>query len=550
MRYVEGTDLRALLNRDGRIEPRRALDIAAQVGGALDAAHARGLVHRDVKPGNILIAPGVAGAPEHCYLTDFGLTKDTSSPVELTATGTFVGTIDYIAPEQIEGATPDGHGDQYALACVLFECLTGHPPFPRDQEIVVMWAHLQDEPPAVTADRPDLPPAIDAVITRAMAKAPGARFPSCTAMLDAARAALDPSAAPRDVTRARARPAPVTRVGAAAPKLAAPPLAAPPLAGPAAAAPAPVPAPPRPTVAPTRPARRAGLAPWLAVAGALVVVAAVAGALIGKGGDKATPNTGRLASNADLALRYQAPWVPGGAGDAVPGLTLADPIALRAGSARIVAGPIVKPGPGLLPAGVKASATDAVALGSTPALRYMGVTGAGNAPATVFVVVTDRGPDAIACVGAATSACNAVVATLQLRRSSPLDIEPSKAYATALSGVLGDQTRREAADRRALARAATSRDQATAAAAASRAQGDLAARARQLRPEMGRAANDAVAAALAKLARGYRLLATAARRHDAEGYRAASRLLRGAHADLADAIGALKLLGYDVQGGA
>ena len=143
------------------------------MGSALDAAHIRGLVHRDVKPGNILIAadPGI-DVPEHCYLTDFGLTKDTSSPVELTATGTFVGTIDYIAPEQIEGAKPDGRGDQYALACVLYECLAGHPPFPRDEEIVVMWAHLQDEPPTVTAARPDLPPAIDAVIAQAMAKSP------------------------------------------------------------------------------------------------------------------------------------------------------------------------------------------------------------------------------------------------------------------------------------------------------------------------------------------------------------------------------------------
>ena len=128
--------------------------------------------------------------PEHCYLTDFGLTKDTSSPVELTATGTFVGTIDYVAPEQIEGAKPDGRGDQYALACVLYECLTGQPPFPRDEEIVVMWAHLQDEPPTVTAARPDLPPAIDAVIAQAMAKSPEERFATCTAMVAAARDAL------------------------------------------------------------------------------------------------------------------------------------------------------------------------------------------------------------------------------------------------------------------------------------------------------------------------------------------------------------------------
>jgi serine/threonine protein kinase len=189
MRYVEGTDLRKLLDASGRLEPHRALDIAAQVAGALDAAHTRGLIHRDVKPGNILIA----GGSEHCYLTDFGLTKDTSSPVELTATGTFVGTIDYIAPEQIEGAKPTGRGDQYALACVLFECLTSRLPFARDDEISVMWAHLQDEPPTLTALRPDLPAAIDAVILRALAKDPRQRYETCTALVAAARAALSPA---------------------------------------------------------------------------------------------------------------------------------------------------------------------------------------------------------------------------------------------------------------------------------------------------------------------------------------------------------------------
>ena len=177
---------------------------------ALDAAHDRGLVHRDVKPANILIAGDApADRPEHCYLTDFGLTKDTSSPVELTATGTFVGTIDYIAPEQIEGAKPAGHGDQYALGCVLFECLTGRLPFARDDEIGVMWAHLQDEPPAVTALRPDLPAAIDAVVARALAKDPRQRYETCTALVDAARAALLPDAVetqrPDCVTAQRSR---------------------------------------------------------------------------------------------------------------------------------------------------------------------------------------------------------------------------------------------------------------------------------------------------------------------------------------------------------
>jgi serine/threonine protein kinase len=193
MHYVEGTDLRDLLSHEGRLEPERALAIAAQVASALDAAHDRGLVHRDVKPGNILIAGDApTDRPEHCYLTDFGLTKDTSSPVELTATGTFVGTIDYIAPEQIEGAKPAGHGDQYALGCVLFECLTGRLPFARDDEIGVMWAHLQDEPPTVTALRPDLPAAIDAVVARALAKDPRQRYGTCTALVEAARAALLP----------------------------------------------------------------------------------------------------------------------------------------------------------------------------------------------------------------------------------------------------------------------------------------------------------------------------------------------------------------------
>jgi serine/threonine-protein kinase len=215
MRYVEGTDLRALLNREGRIEPERAVDITGQIADALDAAHARGLVHRDVKPGNILISldvDDVAGGPEHCYLTDFGLTKELSSPVALTATGTFVGTIDYVAPEQIDGAPPDGRGDQYALACVLFECLTGHTPFVRDQEIVVMWAHLRDAPPSVSAERPDLPAGIDDVIARAMAKAPAERYASCAAMVAAARTAL---AAP--APEAPATPAPGPREGADTP---------------------------------------------------------------------------------------------------------------------------------------------------------------------------------------------------------------------------------------------------------------------------------------------------------------------------------------------
>jgi serine/threonine-protein kinase len=537
MRYVEGTDLRALLDDHAPLEPERALAIAAQVGSALDAAHIRGLVHRDVKPGNILIAAdGGIDAPEHCYLADFGLTKDTSSPVELTATGTFVGTIDYIAPEQIEGAKPDGRGDQYALACVLYECLTGRPPFPRDDDIVVMWAHLQDEPPTVTAARPELPPAIDAVIAQAMAKSPKDRFPTCTAMVAAATAALLPGTGTAGAHPSPPPPAAATRVGE-------------PIFAPAPAAPTAEPGTLRPPAAP--PGRAAARRRPLLVLGALFVIAAsIAGALAGHGGGShATASAAEIVSNGDLELRHDASWALGGSADAVPGLALSRPITLRARDGRIVAGRIARPGPGLLPEGLTASATDTVSLGATPAFRHQGVRAKGGAPATVFVVPTNRGPEAIACVGVASSRCEAVAATLHLRAARALGVEPSQDYAAALAELLRDQSTRERRDRRALRRAATGAEQSAVATSAARAQAALAVRARQPNPGMARAANDAVAGAIAGIARGYRDLGAAARTQDAGRYRAAGAALRRAHGDLAHAITALKLLGYEVQRG-
>jgi hypothetical protein len=552
MRYVEGTDLRELLTRTGRLEPERALAIAAQVASALDAAHVRGLVHRDVKPGNILIAgDSAADRPEHCYLTDFGLTKDTSSPVELTATGTFVGTIDYIAPEQIEGATPAGRGDQYALGCVLFECLTGRLPFAREDELSVMWAHLQDQPPVVTAVRPDLPPAIDAVIARALAKDPEQRYATCTAMVAAARAALLPDAvvAPAAVTRAHDSPlvpANPTRVNRAD---AAPPLAAP--------APAPLAAPTDerrtpPPAAPSSPARAASArrGPFLALAAVLVIGAAVAGALIGKGGsDKPAPAAGKVAANDQLELTYKAPWVSGADADVVPGLQLARPIVLANGDGRIVAGRIAKPGPGLLPDGLQVGATDAVFLGVVPALRHTGVPARGGRHATVFVVPTDQGAQAVVCTSVAASPCEAVAATLRLRTATALDVHPNQAYAAALGRLLRDQSQSESTDRRALGAARTGRGQAAAAASAAAHQAAFAKRAKLLAPDMPRAANDAVVAALAGISRGYARLSSAAGAQDAGRYRAAGAALRSAHADLAHAITNLKLLGYQIQRG-
>jgi hypothetical protein len=196
MRYVHASDLRRVLETEGRLGPGRTLAILDQVARALDAAHARGLVHRDVKPGNILLAPPVIdGDPEHVYLVDFGLARSESDDRSIGGPGSFLGTPRYAAPEQAAGRPVDGRADGYALGCVLYECLTGRPPFPDGAGEAVLLAHLESPPPQVTTLRPDLPPAIDQVITRAMAKSPADRFPTCRALVTAARQALTHSPA-------------------------------------------------------------------------------------------------------------------------------------------------------------------------------------------------------------------------------------------------------------------------------------------------------------------------------------------------------------------
>ena len=194
MRYVHASDLRRLLEAEGRLSPERALAILDQVARALDAAHARGLVHRDVKPGNILLAPPVFDSDaEHVYLVDFGLARSDSDDRSLGGGGSFLGTPRYAAPEQAAGRPVDGRTDGYALGCVLYECLTGQPPFPGGSGEAILLAHLEASPPRVTALRPDLSPAIDQVVARAMAKDPATRFPTCRALLTAACQALTPT---------------------------------------------------------------------------------------------------------------------------------------------------------------------------------------------------------------------------------------------------------------------------------------------------------------------------------------------------------------------
>jgi tRNA A-37 threonylcarbamoyl transferase component Bud32 len=207
MRYVQGTDLRELISRSGRLEPHRAASLVAQVGAALDAAHAHGLVHRDVKPGNVLVAG--MGERDHAYLTDFGLTKRLLSEAGLTRTGEWVGTADYVAPEQIEGKAVDARTDVYALCCVLHQTLTGQVPYVRDSDVAKMYAHLHEPPPAVTAIAPDVPAGFDAVVARGMAKDPAERYPSAGDLGRAAVAAAEgrvADAPERSVARGEALP--------------------------------------------------------------------------------------------------------------------------------------------------------------------------------------------------------------------------------------------------------------------------------------------------------------------------------------------------------
>lgn len=195
MRHVDGIDLRKLL-LEGPLEPDRALAILRQVADALDAAHERGLVHRDVKPGNVLLARRGPEPHDEAYLSDFGLTKRTSSLSGLSGTGEFIGTLDYAAPEQFEGGPLDARTDVYSLGAVLFECLTGRAPFPRPNEAAVMYAHMMEPPPTVTAERPELPEPIDEVVRRAMAKDPADRHATAGAVIAEATDVLGPSAGP------------------------------------------------------------------------------------------------------------------------------------------------------------------------------------------------------------------------------------------------------------------------------------------------------------------------------------------------------------------
>ena len=292
MRLVPGTDLRARIAERGRIAPDEAAALIAQVAGALDAAHAIGLVHRDIKPGNILLERTSEG--DRAYLSDFGLTKRISSASALTRTGMVIGTLDYIAPEQLQGDRVDARTDVYALACLLFHSLTGRVPFPRDDDMAKMYAHVHVPPPSLLDEVAGLPRDLGPVVARGMAKDPSERYQSAGDLGRAALAAVQgeaPTVAERSVATGAAAPTTV----AASPHAAPPPPRHGPPPPPAEATYVPPPAPvashhesPTASLPPQR-----SSAPLWALVGLLLVALGVGAALlvVSSGDDEDAPQS-------------------------------------------------------------------------------------------------------------------------------------------------------------------------------------------------------------------------------------------------------------------
>ncbi|MGY1813503.1 serine/threonine-protein kinase [Blastococcus sp. SYSU D00820] len=330
MRLVEGEDLGSLLARTGPLDPARAVDVVGQVARALDAAHAGGLVHRDVKPSNVLLVARADGrdlassaaGEDFAYLADFGIARvtDEGTGPGLTGTGLAIGSTTYMAPERFGRGPLDGRADVYSLACVLVELLTGRPPFPPGDPVALMHAHLHEQPEPLSARRPGLPAALDAVVARGLAKDPAQRWPSAGELAAAARAALAGSGVPVPAgpdDRTAVGPVPPADGARAATRVE--PVAAP--SRPAAATAAPAPA-----------GRRRGAAlPWAltAVLTAAVVALAVVLVLVDRGRDAAAADA---VENADrlLALALPEGVTPGDCaveeptGDALRELTCPD----------------------------------------------------------------------------------------------------------------------------------------------------------------------------------------------------------------------------------
>jgi Protein kinase domain len=572
MRMVEGPTLKDLIVRR-QLDDRRALRLLTQVAEALDAAHVKGLIHRDVKPQNVLV-----GAGDHAYLADFGLTKG-HDDAGMTETGQFVGTIDYISPEQARGERATARSDVYALAAVLCECLTGQVPFVRATEERVLLAHLSEPPPRLSEVRADLPAAMDDVVARGMAKAPEDRPASADELMLEARRALGAAPEASSSASADTRVRPTAGTPTRGPRTAAPgDPGATRLAGAAAGAAGAGEASAResaaaPPLAGTRVSTGAGRGIFLPVALAAAVLAAVVGFLLGGGSGGSGETFGNSASSGYLELSFPSGWQRLASAPAIPGLAFSQPLALAPSSSatagasgqRLVAGEVPTSGPSLLPAGFTAALAGAlprpepVQLGTLQAYRYSGLSVRGLAgPLTLYVVPTAGGVATIACLSSSSSSssssspaaqCAQIAATLKLNGTTAFGLAPSPQYAAALGRTFGALRAATAAGTAHLRAASSAAAQATAAA-------QLAAAYSSASSALGRltvspavhSANVSLAGSLAAVGRDYAALATAARAGDEAAYAQAQRALGADRVRAASALAALGQAGYAVSG--
>ena len=453
MRYVEGTDLSALLER-GRLEPSRVADIVAQVAGALDAAHRRGLVHRDVKPAYVLLRadPDDPEGVPHAFLTDFGITRDTANTQDLTATGAFIGSVQYAAPEQIATGAATPATDIYALGCLTYEALTGEAPFRRDHDVATLWAHVNDPVEPLTTRLKGVAPELDAAVQRALAKDPAARWPTCSSFASALRAAVSTGGAtfvdepvPRepqaavaarhadggDVTvpppaqgtatdrrrlRERAAPTPVVATGGGPPAV----FGAQASSG-----------------AGSRPAR--GL--QVRAAGAVVVLLAAGAAGVAVAGGRGHGPATAIASSA-VKLTLPASSAPRSSASLpdLPGLQLAGPVAAAQVSESLVrAGHLKDPGSPPDPLSASFTGTDSVRsivrLPAGEAFRYDQRRGGGLR--RTFALATGKNAWIVLSCEAPRVAraedCDTAAVGLELRSGRAIPLSPERQFATSLA---------------------------------------------------------------------------------------------------------------------
>jgi len=567
MRMVEGQTLKELI-QGRQLDDRRALRLLTQVAEALDAAHARGLIHRDVKPHNVLV-----GAGDHAYLADFGLTK-AHDDAAVTETGQFVGTIDYISPEQARGEHATARSDVYALTAVLCECLTGQVPYVRATEDRVLSAHLSDPPPRLSEIRSDLPAAIDEVVAAGMAKDPRERPATAGELILNARRALGaapgPTPGPQETrlsptgqaTRASHQ---VVGEDPGATRLAATAPGAPPTFQAAARAgvePAPAEAPSAPSaVSGTTAARRRMASATLVAA----VLAGVVGFLVGGGSSSSGEAFGNSASAGSLEVSFPSGWQRLASPPAIPGLAFSQPLALaaqaKAGASaqQLLAGELATTGPSLLPSAFTSALSgglphpEAITLGTLQAYRYraLSVRGLGT-PLTLYAVPTTAGVATVACLGSSGSTseqCAQIAATLKLSGASAYALGPSQQYASSLARTYGTLASAAGAAGSRLSSATSAAAQATAAKQISTAYDAAAGALKALKVSPAvQGINASLSSSLSALGRDYAALAAAAAGAEEAAYASATRAIASDRKGAERALAALGQAGYVLSG--